>query len=102
MKLAMIAWTQQDPTFQIVNSIPNIDKNLAAQFASETRGATRITHFKHIETHADSGKHKGKRRISKIGNPRLRRITYQMAEQIARVVPQGARLKRTTSCAIPR
>ncbi len=91
----MIARTQQDPTFQIVDSIPNINKNLAAQFTAETRGAT---HFKQIEKLAgtnvriaDSGKYKGKRRMSKIGNPRLRRIIYQMTEQTARVVPQVRR-----------
>ena len=95
---AMIARTQQDPTFQIVDSIPNINKNLAAQFTAETRGATRFTHFKQIEKLAgtnvriaDSGKYKGKRRMSKIGNPRLRRIIYQMTEQTARVVPQVRR-----------
>ena len=93
----------QDPTFQIVDSIPNINKNLAAQFTAETRGATRFTHFKQIEKLAgtnvriaDSGKYKGKRRTSKIGNPRLRRIIYQMTVQTARVVPQVRRrfLKR--------
>ena len=95
---AMIARTQQDPTFQIVDSIPNINKNLAAQFTAETRGANRFTHFKQIEKLAgtnvriaDSGKYKGKRRMSKIGNPRLRRIIYQMTEQTARVVPQVRR-----------
>ncbi len=95
---AMIVRTQQDPTFQIVDSIPNINKNLAAQFTAETRGATRFTHFKQIEKLAgtnvriaDSGKYKGKRRMSKIGNPRLRRIIYQMTEQTARVVPQVRR-----------
>ena len=103
VKLAMIARTQEDPTFQIVDSIPNINKNLAAQFTAETRGATRFTHFKQIEKLAgtnvriaDSGKYKGKRRMSKIGNPRLRRIIYQMTVQTARVVPQVRRrfLKR--------
>ena len=98
VKQAMIDRTEEELTFQIVDSIPNINKNLAAQFTAETRGATRFTHFKQIEKLAgmnvrisDSGKSKGKRRISKIGNSRLRRILYQMTEQTARVVPQVRR-----------
>ena len=92
---AMITHTQDDPTFQILDSIPNINKNLAAQFTAETHGAQRFTHFKQIQKLAgtnvricDSGKYKGQRRMSKLGNARLRRIIYQMTEQTAKVVPQ--------------
>lgn len=94
----MIELTRNEPTFRIVDSIPNIDKNLAARFTAETRGAGRFTHFKQIEKLAgsnvricDSGKYKGKRRMSKVGNPRLRRIIYQMTELTARVVPKVRR-----------
>ena len=63
-----------------------------------TRGPERFTHFKAIEKLAgsnvrisDSGKFKGRRRISKMGNPRLRRVVYQMTTQTAKVVPQVRR-----------
>ena len=92
---AMIAHTQNQRTFQIVDSLPNINKNLAAQFTAEVRDATRFSHYKQIEKLAgsnvrvkDSEKYKGKRRMSKLGNSRLRRILFQMAQQTARDVPK--------------
>ncbi len=95
---AMIQHTQDDPTFHILDSIPNINKNLAAQFTAETHGAVRFTHFKQIQKLAgtnvrisDSGKYKGQRRMSKIGNARLRRIIFQMTQQAVKVVPQVRR-----------
>ena len=95
---AMVALTQDDPTYRILDSIPNISKNLAAQFTAETHGAVRFTHYKQIQKLAgtnvrisDSGTYKGKRRMSKIGNPRLRRIIFQMTQQTAKVVPQVRR-----------
>ena len=92
---AMIALAKQDPTFPILISIPNISDNLAAQFIAETRGPGRFTHFKQIEKLAglnlrlsQSGQYTGARRISHIGNTRLRRILYQMTQHAVTAVPQ--------------
>ena len=98
VKKAMIERVRDEWSFDILTSLPNINENLAAQFIAETRGPNRFGHFKEIEKLAgnnvrisDSGKFKGRRRISKMGNPRLRRVVYQMTTQTAKVVPQVRR-----------
>ncbi len=103
VKKGMVSLVRDEPSFDILMSLPNINENLAAQFIAETRGPDRFSHFKEIEKLAgsnvrisDSGKYKGYRRISKMGNPRLRRVIYQMTTQTVKVVPQVRRrfLKR--------
>ena len=98
VKKGMISLVRDEPSFDILTSLPNISENLAAQFIAETRGPDRFGHFKEIEKLAgtnvrisDSGKSRGRRRMSKMGNSRLRRVVYQMTTQTAKVVPQVRR-----------
>jgi len=95
VRKALIRRAQQQPVFRILISIPNIAPWLAALFLAECRGLDAHTHHKQIERFAglnlrvsDSGAYAGQRRISYIGNRRLRKIIYQMTEQTAKVVPQ--------------
>jgi len=92
---ALVELAKQDPTFQILISLPNINANLAAQFIAETVGPARFNHFKQIEKLAgynlklsQSGVFVARRRIAKIGNPRLRRVIYQMTQQAVQTIPQ--------------
>ena len=92
---ALVELAQQDPSFPILTSLPNINANLAAQFIAETLGPSRFTHFKQIEKLAgynlrlsQSGQYTGRRRIARIGNRRLRRILYQMSQQAIKAIPQ--------------
>ena len=92
---ALVDLARKDPTFEIINSIPDLNDNLTAQFIAETRGPSRFDHFKQIEKLAgynlrlsESGQYRGARHISHIGNPRLRRILFQMTQQAVKSVPQ--------------
>ena len=92
---AMVDLARKDPTFSIIRSIPDINDNLTAQFIAETRGPARFDHFKQIEKLAgynlrlsESGQYRGARHMSGIGNPRLRRILFQMTQQAVKTVPQ--------------
>ena len=92
---ALIALASKMPEYEILTSIPNISKNLAALFIAETANPSRFDHYKQVEKLAglnlrltQSGQYAGQRRISGIGNSRLRHIIYQMTVQTARVVPQ--------------
>lgn len=92
---ALVDLARKDPTFPIISSIPDINDNLTAQFIAETRGPARFDHFKQIEKLAgynlrlsESGQYRGARHISGIGNPRLRRILFQMTQQAVKAVPQ--------------
>lgn len=83
------------PEFDVLTSIPNISENLAALFIAETANPSRFDHYKQVEKLAglnlrlsQSGQYAGQRRISGIGNCRLRHIIYQMTELTSRVVPQ--------------
>jgi transposase len=62
---------------------------------AEVRNLSLFTHYKHIEKLAglnlrlhQSGRYTGSRRLSRIGNPRLRWIIYKMTEETARRVPE--------------
>ncbi len=92
---ALKGLASQFSEFDILSSIPNISDNLAALFIAETANPSRFDHYKQVEKLAglnlrlsQSGQYAGQRRISGIGNNRLRRIIYQMTVQTARVVPQ--------------
>jgi transposase len=95
VKKVLIQRAQQQPAFPLLTSIPNIAPWLAALFLAECRGLDAQTHYKQIEKFAglhrkvsDSGQYVGHRRISYIGNRRLRKIIYQMTQQAIRPVPQ--------------
>lgn len=83
------------PEFDVLTSIPNISENLAALFIAETANPARFDHYKQVEKLAglnlrlsQSGQYAGRRRISGIGNSRLRHIIYQMTVLTSRTVPQ--------------
>jgi len=59
------------------------------------RDPAQITHRKQIERLAglnlyvhDSGQYKGRRRVSHIGNARLRWVLYRMASETSKYVPE--------------
>jgi transposase len=92
---ALVERARKDPTFWILVSIPGVSENLAGRFIAETRGPRRFEHYKQIEKLAglnlrlrESGDRKGARRISGIGNVRLRCIIYQMLHGSTKAVPQ--------------
>lgn len=90
----MVERARRYPAFEILTSIPNIAGRLAACLIAECRGLEPGVHPKQIERYAglnlrlsESGQYVGHRRISHIGNARLRCILYQMAVQTTQVVP---------------
>lgn len=92
---ALKALARALPEFDILTSIPNISENLAALFIAETANPSRFDHYKQVEKLAglnlrlsQSGQYAGQRRISGIGNNRLRHIIYQMTVLTSRAVPQ--------------
>jgi len=82
------------PEFKLLTSIPNIGNCLAAGLIAECRGLAPGVHPKQLEKFAglnlrlaESGTYSGQRRISRIGNARLRCVLYQMAVQTCQSVP---------------
>ena len=95
LRKALIERAARHRAFAILTSIPNISEWLAALFIAECRGLDATTHYKQIEKFAglklkvvNSGEFVGQRRISYIGNKRLRKVIYQMTQQTAKAVPQ--------------
>lgn len=98
LQKVLIQQAQSLPVFQILVSIPNLAPWLVALFIAECRGLDANTHYKQIEKFAgtnlrlaDSGNYNGPRRISRLGNRRLRKVLFQMTVQTAKVVPQVRR-----------
>ena len=95
LRKALIERAARHRAFAILTSIPNISEWLAALFIAECRGLDATTHYKQIDKFAglklkvvNSGEFVGQRRISYIGNKRLRKVIYQMTQQTAKAVPQ--------------
>ncbi len=91
------AW--QTPYMAPLVSLKGISDLLAALFIAEIREPDSFTHYKQIEKMAgydlyvnESGRYRGRRRITHLGNPRLRWILYRMVSETARYVPE-VRLK---------
>jgi transposase len=91
----MIYLTQQMPYFKILTSLKGISDKTAAFFIAETRDLSQFDHYKKLEKFAglnlkqsQSGQYVGRRRISHIGNHRLRWVLYKMTEETARYVPE--------------
>jgi transposase len=98
MKLVLdklIEIAEQSPLFSILTSLKGISGITASRFIAELRDPMLFTNYKQIETFAgislklsQSGKFTGYRRITHIGNHRLRAIIYTMAEETKNHVPE--------------
>lgn len=92
----------QLPEFEYLQSLTGVSTITSALFLAEVRDLRRYSHYKQIEKYAglnlrqcQSGQYIGARRISHLGNRRLRWILYTMTEETARWVPE-VRIKYLT------
>lgn len=90
--LASVYYAQQ---IKILTSIPGIGIDSAIYFMSEVQDITRFASYKKLigfcgldPTIKQSGRYKGKFKISKRGNSHARRIAYLMAEGVRKNVPE--------------
>ena len=81
--------------FQSIISLKGLSQVSTALFLAETYNLSGFSHYKQIEKLAgtnlrqsQSGQSTGRRRLSKIGNPRLRWLLYRMTEQAIKYVPE--------------
>lgn len=91
----MVAIAKRTPFFNIVSSLKGVSDITAARFIAELRDPTLFNHYKKIEAFAginlklsQSGQFTGYRRITHIGNHRLRAILYTMAEETKNHIPE--------------
>ena len=91
----LIRLAKQTPYFHIIASVEGISQLTTALFIAETRDLDYFNHFRQIEKLAgtnlklsQSGKFTGYRRITHIGNSRLRSILYRMTEETAKRIPE--------------
>jgi len=91
----LIRLAKQTPYFKSFVSIKGISDISASRFIAETRELSEYQHYKQVEKMAgsnirlsDSGKYSGYRRISHIGNHRLRAIIYKMSEETKNYIPE--------------
>jgi transposase len=98
MKLVLnnlIELAEQSPLFSILTSLKGISDISASRFIAELRDPLLFTNYKQIESFAgtnlklsQSGMFTGYRRITHIGNHRLRTIIYSMAEETKNYIPE--------------
>jgi len=91
----MSALAQKTPWYAILTSIKGISEITAARFIAEIPQLAGNLHFKQIETFAglnlrlsQSGQVHGYRRISHLGNHRLRAVLYKMTEETKNHIPE--------------
>jgi transposase len=91
----LIELARQTPYHTPLRSLKGVSDLLAALFIAELRDPSRFPRPKQIERLAgynlhvhDSGTYKGRRRITHLGNDRLRWILYQMASETSKYVPE--------------
>ncbi len=91
----LVRLAQETPYFDIITSIKGISKISASRFIAELRDPAYFTNYKQIEAFAgtnlklsQSGKYTGYRRITHIGNHRLRALIYKMAEETKNHIPE--------------
>jgi len=91
----MSALAQQTPFYAILTSIKGISEITAARFIAEIPQLGNALHFKQVETFAglnlrlsQSGQIKGYRKISHLGNHRLRAVLYKMTEETKNHIPE--------------
>ena len=114
----LVAAASESPCFASITSLRGISELMAALFIAEVRDPGLFTHWKQIEKMAgmnlyvsDSGQYRSRRRISHLGNSRLRWILYQMASETSKYVPEvrckylerrlkhgGSRTKHLVAC----
>jgi len=88
--------------FSILTDLMGISDETASMFLAEIRDISAFNNYKEIEKFAgynlrltQSGKHTGSRRISHIGNCRLRWVIYKMVEETTKYIPE-VRIKYLT------
>jgi len=91
----MSALVRQTPYYAILTSIKGISEITAARFIAEIPQLGNDLHFKQIETFAglnlrlsQSGQSSGYRKISHLGNHRLRAVLYKMTEETKNHIPE--------------
>ena len=91
----LIALAEQTPYFSIISSLKGISDITAARFIAELRDLSYFDHYKKIEAISglnlklsQSGPVTGYRRITHIGNHRLRAVIYSMAEETKNHIPE--------------
>ena len=91
----MISLAERTPFFKIITSIKGISDITAVRFIAELRDPSLFNHYKKIEAFAginlrlsQSGQFTGYRRITHIGNHRLRAILYTMSEETKNHIPE--------------
>ena len=91
----LIALAEQTPYFSIISSLKGISDITAARFIAELRDLSYFDHYKKIEAISglnlklsQSGQYTGYRRITHIGNHRLRAVIYSMAEETKNHIPE--------------
>ena len=91
----LIRLSKRTPYHAPIVSLKGVSDLLAALFIAEVRDPARVTHIKQIERLAgfnlyvrDSGQYKSRRRISHLGNARLRWVLFQMASETSKYVPE--------------
>ncbi len=91
----MVSLAKQTPYFDIISSLKGVSDITAARFIAELRDPSLFNHYKKIEAFAgvnlrlsQSGQFTGYRRITHIGNHRLRAILYTMSEETKNHIPE--------------
>jgi len=91
----MVSIAKKTPFFDIISSLKGVSNITAARFIAELRDPSLFNHYKKIEAFAgvnlrlsQSGQFTGYRRITHIGNHRLRAILYTMAEETKNHIPE--------------
>lgn len=81
--------------YSILTNLMGISSETASLFLAEIRDISAFENYKEIEKYAgynlhltQSGKHVGSRRISHLGNSRLRWVLYRMTEETMRYIPE--------------
>jgi len=92
-QLIKLASTMKE--FSILTSLIGISAETASLFLAEIRDISAFNNYKEIEKFAgynlhltQSGKHVGSRRISHLGNSRLRWVLYRMTEETMKYIPE--------------
>lgn len=91
----LILYAEKTQEYSILKSIKGISHISAARFIAEVKDLSQFSHYKQIEAFAglnlrlaDSANYSGYRRITHIGNARLRAILYKMAEETKNYIPE--------------
>lgn len=91
----LVAFAELTPYFKIISSLKGVSDISAARFIAELRDLSYFNHYKKIEAISginlklsQSGQYTGYRRITHIGNHRLRAVIYKMAEETKNHIPE--------------